>query len=198
MEAILASKNKHKLEEISTIVKEFGLELVTLDQANLDHIDVVEDGETFEANSMKKAKTISDMSGKIVIADDSGLEVDYLGGAPGVYSARFAGENSNDQLNNKKLIAEMTGVAEQDRGARFVCVITMIIPNQEPIVVRGECEGRIAHEKSGENGFGYDPLFIVNGFNGRTFAELGSEVKNQISHRANALIKLKHELKNRF
>lgn len=198
MEAILASKNKHKLEEIEVIVKEFGIDLVPLDVAGYDHIDVVEDGETFEANSFKKAKTIADLSGKIVIADDSGLEVDFLDGAPGVYSARFAGEDSNDEKNNQKLLKDLEGVKEEKRDARFVCVITMIIPDQEPIVVRGECEGRIGFDKSGDSGFGYDPLFIVNGFNGKTFAELGSEVKNEVSHRAAALIKLKKELNNRF
>lgn len=197
MKAILASKNKHKLEEISKIVKEFDIDLITLDEAELGHIDVLEDGETFEANSMKKAQEIADVCKQIVIADDSGLEVDYLNGAPGVYSARYAGEHGNDDLNNEKVLKELSGVEFEDRTARFVCAITMVIPNQEPIVVRGECEGKIGTEKSGNHGFGYDPLFIVDGYDGKTFAELGGDIKNKISHRANALIKLKKELSHR-
>lgn len=188
---IAATKNKHKLDEMDKILKNFNIQLQSIEEAGYAHIDVIEDGDTFEENSMKKAETIMQLSGKPSIADDSGLEVYALDGQPGVFSARYSGENATDQDNNKKLLVELEG--QEDRSAKFVSVISLAFPNGKKISVRGECSGIIGHAEKGRNGFGYDPLFVVDGY-GKTFAELGSEIKNTISHRANALKKLKEVL----
>lgn len=190
---IAATKNKHKLEEMNKILKDFNIDLQSIDEAGFGHIDVIEDGLTFEENSMKKAETIMQLSGKAAIADDSGLEVNALDGRPGVFSARFAGEDATDQDNNNKLLRELKD--KSDRSAKFVSVISLAFPDGKKISVRGECFGTIAFEEKGYNGFGYDPLFIVDEY-GKSFAELGSEIKNSISHRANALKKLKEQLDN--
>lgn len=188
---IAATKNKHKLEEIQKILDDYNTQLQSIEEAGYDHIDIIEDGTTFEENSMKKAETIMQLSGKPAIADDSGLEVKALNGRPGVFSARYAGENATDQENNKKLLLELDGV--EDRKAKFVSVISLAFPNGKRISVRGECNGTIGYEPKGNNGFGYDPLFIVDG-NNKSFAELESDIKNSISHRAHALQKLKEVL----
>lgn len=190
---ILASGNKHKLEEIQAILKDYKLELQTMHDAGLVDYEIIEDGDTFEANSLIKAKAVMDELGIDTIADDSGLEVDALNGAPGVYSARYAGENADYIANNKKLLEELKGVPDEKRTARFVTVLTMLFKNGDTIVVRGEVEGVIGYEEKGTNGFGYDPLFIVPEL-GKTFAELESHEKNALSHRANALKLLKVEL----
>ena len=169
---VAATQNKHKIVEIEAITKEFGMDIISRDEAGVPDIEIVEDGTTFEANSYKKAYEIMKLCGKITIADDSGLEVDCLDGAPGVYSARFAG----------------TG--------RFVSVITMVFPDGESLVARGEVEGHLVLEEKGNHGFGYDPLFVPLGYE-NTFGELDSELKNRISHRARALQKLREELQNR-
>ncbi len=196
IKVVLASQNKHKLEEIDQITREFGFQLISRDEAGIPKdFDVVEDGDTFEENSYKKAKAIADLSGMITIADDSGLMVDYLNGDPGVHSARYAGDGHDDQANNKKLMKELENVPLEDRKAAFVSVITMVFPDGEKIVAKGVCKGHIADEPQGENGFGYDPLFIPTGYND-SFAALGSDVKNNISHRALALMELKKQLKN--
>lgn len=192
MQMILASQNKHKLEEIKEIMKELDIEILSMDEVNLEKLEIVEDGETFQENSMKKAITVMEKTGMISIADDSGLEVDYLDGKPGVYSARFAGENASDDDNNKKLLHMLKGIDLDQRKSRFVSVISVAFPEGKRISVRGECEGVIGFEERGSQGFGYDPLFIVLEYN-KTFAELGSEIKNKISHRAKALEKLKDE-----
>lgn len=193
---IAASQNQHKIREIEAITKDFGMSIISRDDAGVPNFEIVEDGETFETNSYKKAYEIMRLSGEITIADDSGLEVDYLDGAPGVYSARFAGEEGNDKKNNEKLLNLLEGVPMEKRTGRFVSVITVVYPDGTNLVARGEVEGHIAFEESGSNGFGYDPLFIPVGYD-ITFGNIPPEEKNKISHRANALIKLKKLLKDK-
>lgn len=190
MRIVAATKNKHKVDEIQAITKEFGMDVVPRDLAGVPDIEVEEDGSTFEENSEKKAREISALCGEITIADDSGLMVDALDGAPGVISARFAGEDASDAQNNEKLLSLLETVDEGQRTARFVSVITMIYPDGRKIVARGECEGHMIYQPRGNNGFGYDPLFVPVGYD-RTFAELTAEEKNKISHRAAALQKLR-------
>ena len=191
MKLILASKNKHKAEEMQAILGD-RITLITQDAAGVGDLDVVEDGKTFEENAIKKAMTVMEATGLPCIADDSGLCVDALGGAPGIYTARFAGENATDDDNIRKLLRELDGVEMSNRTARFVCVIAVCFPGKDPVTFRGECEGFILTEKHGENGFGYDPVFYVEEF-GKAMAELPAEVKNSISHRSRALAKLKIE-----
>ena len=181
---VFASGNKHKIEEFGAILRRYisEIEVVSMKDAGILD-DIVEDGLTFEENAMIKAKAVSKY-GYIGVADDSGLSVDALGGAPGIYSARYAGEHGNDKKNNQKLLKDMQGIGERD-GA-FVCAIACAFPEGidfENFCVRGECKGRILCEEKGEGGFGYDPLFFVEEY-GRTYAELSSEEKNKISHRA--------------
>jgi len=190
---IAASKNENKIREMDAITSQLGMHIISRDEAGVPDVEIVEDGETFEANSFKKADEIMRLSGHIAIADDSGLEVDYLGGAPGVYSARFAGEDCSDKKNNEKLLMLLEDVPYKERRARFVSVITMVYPDGKKLVARGECEGHILMEPMGRNGFGYDPLFVPDGFQ-RTFAQLTPEEKNKISHRARALVKLNEML----
>lgn len=197
METIIAaSRNAHKIAEIEAITRKFGMEIISRDEAGLPAKEIEEDGETFEENSFKKANEIMKMCGKVTIADDSGLMVEYLGGAPGVYSARFAGEGAGDEKNNQKLLDLLEGVTYKERRAKFVSVITMVYPDGETLVARGECEGHIIDTPVGENGFGYDPLFVPDGFQ-RTFAQLDPEEKNAISHRAKALVQLEKLLEER-
>lgn len=197
METIIAaSRNQHKIVEIEEITKKFGMHIISRDDAGIPKFEIEEDGETFEENSFKKANEIMKICGKTTIADDSGLEVDYLGGAPGVYSARFAGEEGDDEKNNEKLIGLLDGIPYKERRARFVSVITMVFPDGETLVARGECEGHVIDTPVGDNGFGYDPLFVPEGFQ-RTFAQLTAEEKNRISHRAKALMKLEQLLAER-
>ena len=193
---VAASKNKHKIEEIEAITKKYGMEVVARDEAGVPDVEIEEDGTTFEENSLKKAKGILELCGKPTIADDSGLMVDYLGGAPGVYSARFAGEDATDAKNNEKLLRMLKDVTRREHTAKFVSVITLAFPDGEVLVARGECPGIIIEEEIGENGFGYDPLFVPDGFN-KTFAQLTAEEKNEISHRANALRELERLLQAR-
>ena len=194
---VAATNNRHKLEEIGAITASFDMELLSRKEANADGFEIEEDGTTFEENSLKKARVIMEVSGKPALADDSGLTVDWLDGAPGVYSARFAGEDGNDDLNNAKLLELMKDVPEEQRGAAFVSVITLIFPDGETLVARGECRGRILFEKRGPNGFGYDPLFVPDGYE-ESFGELPAEEKNKISHRARALVELERQLKERL
>lgn len=183
---IAASSNAHKIKEIQAIMGKFGMEVVSRKDAGIPDFEIEEDGETFEENSYKKAYEIMKVCGEITVADDSGLMVDYLGGAPGVYSARFAGEECDDNKNNEKLIKLLNGLSAEDRKAKFVSVITLVYPGGETLVARGECPGRIIEAPTGENGFGYDPLFVPDGYE-KTFAQLSEEEKNEISHRAKAL-----------
>ena len=197
METIIAaSSNAHKIKEIQAIMDKFGIKVISRDEAGVPEFEITEDGETFEENSYKKAYEIMKATGKTTIADDSGLMVDYLGGAPGVYSARFAGEEHNDAKNNEKLLRLLKNVTGDDRKAKFVSVITLVYPDGKTLVARGECQGRIIGAPTGENGFGYDPLFVPDGCN-KTFAQLTEEEKNAISHRARALEKLEGLLSDR-
>lgn len=193
---IAASRNKDKIKELEAITRSFGMEIISRDDAGLPKDEVEEDGKTFEENSYIKAKAIWDITQGAVIADDSGLEVDYLDGAPGIYSARFAGDDCSYTKNNNKLLGLMEGVPFEERTAKFSTVITMIFEDGTVLVARGECPGHISEESAGEIGFGYDPVFIPDGYD-KTFAELGVEVKNQIGHRARALEKLVELLKER-
>ncbi|MCI5698182.1 MAG: RdgB/HAM1 family non-canonical purine NTP pyrophosphatase [Clostridiales bacterium] len=184
---VVASANKHKIEEIASVTGNLGFHLISRDDAGVPaDFEIVEDGETFEENSYIKAKAIMDICGKPTIADDSGLMVEALGGAPGVYSARFAGEDHNDKRNNEKLIDLLAHIPYKERRAKFVAVITLLFPDGRKVVARGECPGHIIDQEEGTNGFGYDPLFVPEGY-GSTFGMLNPEVKNQISHRARAL-----------
>ncbi len=189
MELILASKNAHKAKEMQDILGD-NVILITQDAAGFGDIEVIEDGETFEENAVKKAVEISNASGKPAIADDSGLCVDALDGNPGVRTARFAGENATDDQNISLLLSKLDGVPKDKRRAKFVCVIALAIPGEEPLTFRGECSGYILTEKRGNNGFGYDPIFFVPEYQ-KSMAELDGKIKNSISHRFNALTKLK-------
>lgn len=182
---ILASKNSHKAEEIRNIFGD-GFSIITQTEAGAGDIEVIEDGTTFEENAAKKAETIMQATGKPCIADDSGLCVDFLGGAPGVLTARYAGEHATDAENIGKLLTALDGVPTQDRTARFVCVIAVARPGEATQLYRGECEGRILTERHGENGFGYDPIFYTETYQ-KSLAEVSAEEKNAISHRSRAL-----------
>ncbi len=184
MKVILASKNPHKLTELSAILSQHGFEIALESEYGLD-IDVDETGTTFEENSLLKAEAVMKASGLPVLADDSGLMVDALNGAPGVYSARY-GHKSSDGERTAFLLENMKDVPDDKRTAKFVCVITCLWPDGRKIVARGECPGVITREVHGENGFGYDPVFYLPEL-GMTYAELPSEQKNAISHRARAL-----------
>ena len=184
MKVILASKNQHKLTELSAILSQLGFEIALESEYGLD-IDVEETGTTVEENSCLKADAVMKASGLPVLADDSGLLVDALDGAPGVYSARY-GHKASDKERTAYLLENMKDVPEERRGAKFVCVITCLFPDGRKIVARGECPGVIARAPHGENGFGYDPVFYLPEL-GMTYAELPSEQKNAISHRARAL-----------
>ncbi|MBD9009012.1 MAG: XTP/dITP diphosphatase [Clostridiales bacterium] len=189
---VLASKNKHKADEIKTILGG-GFDVITQTEAGAGDISVVEDGTTFEENAVKKAETIMRATGKPTIADDSGLCVDFLGGAPGVYTARYAGEHATDQENIEKLMTALNGVTFDKRGARFVCVIAFSRPGEETVTFRGECDGFISLKPMGNGGFGYDPVFYVERYN-KTMAELEPHIKNALSHRFSALKKFKEYL----
>ncbi len=214
--AILASQNKNKIKEIRAILEKYGLDVISRDDAGIPKDDIEETGTTFEENSLLKAAVIMDMINadsslaeyleSPVVADDSGLMVDALGGEPGVYSARYAGEGCTYADNNVKLLAALDGVPEEKRTAHFVTVITLIYPSAEGapdaavpqdgryvLTARGECHGHIATETRGEGGFGYDPVFIPEGYT-KTFAQLGTDFKNTISHRAKALEELERLL----
>ena len=184
MKLLVATRNRHKLEEIRQIFARPGLTLVAADEVPGLPEDVVEDAETFEGNALKKARELGCVSGLWTLADDSGLEVAALNNAPGVYSARYAGEPCSYPANNAKLLSELEGVS--DRRARFRCAIALRAPDGREWTVDGSCPGRIIHDGRGANGFGYDPLFVPDGFD-QTFAELDGEAKNRISHRGNAL-----------
>lgn len=190
---IVASNNEHKIIEIKQMLKDFPFEVISLKEANID-VDVEETGATFEENSYIKANEIFKLTKDcLVLSDDSGLMVDSLNGEPGVYSARFAGEHGNSKKNNEKLLLMLEGKSIQERKARFVCVLVLIINEDKVISVRGEVEGYIAESENGKDGFGYDPLFYVPEHH-MTFAEMSGELKNSMSHRGRALEKLHEEL----
>lgn len=190
---ILSSSNKHKIDEIRKILKGLNIEVLSKDDVGLKDFDVIEDGDTLEKNAIKKAKELSQKVEGIVLADDTGLFVEALDGRPGVYSARYAGENATYKDNNIKLLKELEGLELEKRKAEFRTVIALVMEDKTVKTIIGKCKGKIGLEPIGENGFGYDPLFIVDGYN-KTFAELGEDIKNEISHRANAIKKLRDEL----
>lgn len=194
METIVAAtQNRNKINEIEAITREFGFRIITQSEAGIPDIDILENGETFEENSLIKAREIMKLSGLTAIADDSGIIVDALGGRPGVYSARYAGEERDGKKNRDKLLEELAGISYEKRTARFVSVISVVYPGGREITARGESEGHIIFEERGSGGFGYDSLFIPLGYE-KTYAELSPEEKNEISHRANALKLLKAKI----
>ncbi len=189
---VLASQNAHKAQEIKAILGD-GYQILTQAEAGVGDVDVIEDGLTFEENAAKKAETIMKLTGKPTIADDSGLCVDYLKGAPGIYTARYAGENATDEENIGKLLTALKDVPLYKRDAQFVCVIALAEPGKETRFFRGECPGRITFSSQGEDGFGYDPIFYYEKY-AQTLAEMEPHIKNAISHRSAALKKMAEEL----
>jgi XTP/dITP diphosphohydrolase len=182
---IFATGNENKMKEIRMILADCGYEILSMKEAGID-VDIVEDGKTFEENATIKATAISKLAGCLVLADDSGLEVDAMDKAPGIYSARWQGEDTPYSIKNRKIIDNLKDVPEEKRTARFVCAIAAAFPDGRVVTRRGTIEGLIAHEPAGENGFGYDPIFYVPEF-GKTTAELSPEEKNKVSHRGKAL-----------
>ena len=192
MKIFIATKNQKKLCELSRILVPMGFEVLSQKDFSEEFTEPVEDGTTFEENAIIKAKDGLKNTGFISVADDSGICVDYLGGAPGIYSARYSGEHGNDDSNNQKLLCELDGVPMEKRTARYVAAIACVFPDGKQFTVRGECEGKIALEPRGTGGFGYDPYFISElGY----MAELTPEQKDSISHRGKALRLFKEELK---
>ncbi len=192
IDIVLATKNRHKVVEIAEMMKDIPVRLRTLaDFPNIQ--DIEETGDTFAENALLKARAVFQKTRLITLSDDSGLEVDALNGAPGIYSARFAGGDKNPAANNAKLLQELQNVPDSQRGAQFRCVVAIVAPGFEK-VVEGIVRGKIIHAYRGEAGFGYDPLFVPDGYS-QTFAELGAEIKNRISHRAKAFAAAKVRLK---
>lgn len=190
---IFATGNQGKLDEIKVILDEPGLEVISMKEAGI-HADIEENGTTFEENAIIKATTIAKETGEIVLADDSGLEIDYLNKEPGVYSARYAGEETPYSVKNRMLLERLQGVEKEKRTARFVCAIAAALPDGRVLTTRGTIEGYIGYEPAGENGFGYDPIFYVPEYECST-AQLTMEQKNELSHRGKALRAMKEELK---
>ncbi|GFP20296.1 XTP/dITP diphosphohydrolase [Candidatus Hakubella thermalkaliphila] len=193
MKLILATKNQGKLAEMQELLTDLPFELVSL-AAYPELPEIEETGESFAENAAIKAEKVMLATGELVLADDSGLEVDALGGRPGVYSARFAGAGQGDKANNQKLLSELSGVAKKGRTARFQTVVAMAAPGRETAFAVGCVEGLIAEEERGDGGFGYDPLFYLP-LADKTFAQMTPQEKNQISHRAEALAKAKEVLR---
>lgn len=189
---VFATSNEGKMREIREIMKDLGCEVVSLKEAGVQ-VDIVEDGDTFEANAVIKAKTVWEQTGGIVLADDSGLEIDALNGEPGVYSARYMGEYTSYEIKNWNLIHRLNGVPEEKRTARFVAAIAAVLPDGRVVTTRGTMEGVIAHEPAGAGGFGYDPILMLTEY-GKTSAELTMEQKNAISHRGKGLRAMKEVL----
>lgn len=195
MKFILATKNQKKLKELRRILEPMGCEVICEKDLDNPLEEVVEDADTFEGNALLKARSAMKLTGLAAIADDSGLCVDCLDGAPGVYSARYAGEEHDDDKNNAKLLKALEGVEKEKRTAFYVSAVAVVFPSGEEFTVRGECHGYIAAEKSGNNGFGYDPLFISEK---GCFGELSDEDKDSISHRGKALKQMAEKLKNEY
>ncbi len=190
---IFATSNEGKMREIREILKGLDIELLSMKDAGLS-LDIEENGETFEENAVIKARAVMELTHEIVLADDSGLEVDYMNKAPGVYSARFMGENTSYEVKNQYILDQLLGAKDHERSARFVCVIACAFPDGQVITSRGTIEGVIAREISGANGFGYDPIFYVPEYECTT-AQMSSELKNKISHRGKALNAMKEAIK---
>ncbi len=190
---IFATGNKNKMREIREIYQDLDYEILSMKEAGIE-LDIVEDGTTFEENALIKAKAVAQCCDAVVLADDSGLEIDYLNKEPGVYSARYMGEDTSYEIKNANLIQRLEGVPKEQRTARFVCAVAAVFPDGTNKVVRGTIEGYIGYEPQGEHGFGYDPIFYVDAY-GCSTASLEPEEKNRISHRGNALRMMKDELK---
>lgn len=182
---IFATGNQDKMKEIRMILENLGIPVSSMKEAGID-VDIVEDGTTFEENAMIKAEAIAKLTDAIVLADDSGLEIDYLNKEPGIYSARYAGTDTSYEIKNNLLLQRLEGVPDEKRTARFVCAIAAVFPDGSKETVRGTIEGRIGYEIAGEHGFGYDPIFYLPEY-GCTTAELEPEKKNELSHRGKAL-----------
>lgn len=195
MRIVFATGNQNKMREIHEIMDDLGLEIVSMKEAGIE-ADIVEDGQSFEENAVIKASAIASQCQDIVLADDSGLEVDALNKEPGIYSARYMGENTSYHIKNQNIIDRLAGVPEEKRTARFVCAVAAVFPDGTHTVVRETIEGCIGYEESGENGFGYDPIFYVPAY-GCTTADLSPEQKNEISHRGKALKKIKELIREK-
>lgn len=192
---IFATSNEGKMKEVRSILEDLGMEVLSMKEAGIQ-VEVVEDGTTFEENAIIKAVEIAKVCGEIVLADDSGLEIDYLNKEPGIYSARYMGEDTSYAIKNKNLIDRLEGVEDEKRTARFVCAIAAAFPDGTVEVKRGTIEGRIGYEEKGSNGFGYDPIFYVPEY-GCTTAELSLEQKNEASHRGKALRMMKEVIRTK-
>lgn len=193
MRIIFATGNEGKMREIRMIMADLGVEILSMKEAGIS-ADLEENGATFEENAMIKAKGIAALCDDLVLADDSGLEIDALNKEPGVYSARYLGEETSYHFKNANLIQRLEGVSEEKRTARFVCAIAAVLPDGRTFSVKAAMEGRIGYEERGENGFGYDPIFMLPEY-GKTTAELSPEEKNKLSHRGKALRLMKEMLK---
>jgi len=189
MEIVLATSNANKLREFREMFRDLDVSIIALDRFS-ELPEMIEDGKTFAENALKKARTIAGHTGCITIADDSGLEVDHLCGRPGIHSARFAGEDADDEKNNEKLLMELDGIPEEKRGAQFTCFIALVDPDGRERVVQGSYRGVILTEYRGGHGFGYDPLFL-DAESDLTFSEMTAEQKNRVSHRSRAIQELK-------
>ncbi|SET43396.1 XTP/dITP diphosphohydrolase [Oceanobacillus limi] len=192
---IIATKNRGKAKEFETMFTKYNIQAVSLLDLDNDIPDVEETGSTFKENAALKAEEISRLLETPVLADDSGLVIDALNGRPGIYSARYAGEPKDDKANVEKVLAELKEVPEENRSARFVCVLAVAIPGEKTLFRTGYCEGKIQRQPRGENGFGYDPIFVPKDYD-RTMAELAPQEKNNISHRKNAIVQLEDWLKS--
>ncbi len=193
---IFATGNQGKMREIRDIMSDLDAEILSMKEAGIE-ADIEEDGKTFEENAVIKAKAVAAFTDAIVLADDSGLEIDYLNKEPGIYSARYLGEDTPYSVKNKNLIERLAGVPDEKRTARFVCAIAAVMPDGGIVTTRGVIEGRIGYEEKGDNGFGYDPIFFVPEY-GVTTAQLTEDEKNRISHRGRALSAMKTELRKRI
>ena len=192
MKIIFATGNQGKLREVRAIVADLGIEVESMKDAGID-VDIVEDGKTFAENALIKARTVCKACGEVTMSDDSGLEIDALGGEPGIYSARYMGEDTSYHIKNMNLVERLEGVPDEKRTARFVCAIACVFPDGRELTCRETFEGRIGYEEKGENGFGYDPIFYVPE-KGCYSAELSPEEKNAISHRGKALRAMRAKL----
>ena len=197
MRIVFATGNENKMKEIRMILADLGMPILSMKEAGID-VDVVEDGTTFEENALIKATEIAKLTeDSIVLADDSGLEIDYLGGEPGIYSARYAGVDTSYDIKNNLLLERLDGVPDEERTARFVCAIAAAFPDGTTEVVRGTIEGIIGHEIIGENGFGYDPIFYVPEYQCTT-AQMSPELKNELSHRGEGLRMMRKVMEQKY
>lgn len=190
---IFATGNKNKMREIRDILSDLGMEILSMKEAGIDK-EINEDGKTFEENALIKARAVAEDTDAVVLADDSGLEIDYLNKEPGIYSARYLGEDTSYEIKNQALLDRLSGVKKEDRTARFVCAIAVVLPDKREFVVRETIEGYIGEKPAGTNGFGYDPIFYVDEY-GCSTAELSEEKKNEVSHRGKALRAMREVLK---